>query len=86
MLDWFCCVALANLHQQYTRKLLLLTSIHFPGAQFVQHGVEFVTEHVLPLLTPLLTAQQLNVQQFAKYMLFVKDVLRYYCVVPCMCF
>ncbi|CAN1294955.1 SCY1-like protein 2 A [Linum perenne] len=33
-------------------------------------------QHVLPLLAPLLTAQQLNVQQFAKYMLFVKDVLR----------
>ncbi|GLU16279.1 hypothetical protein SLE2022_327180 [Rubroshorea leprosula] len=39
-------------------------------------GVEFVSEHVLPLLTPVLIAQQLNVQQFAKYMLFVKDVLR----------
>lgn len=43
----------------------------------VQYGVEFAAEHVLPLLMPLLTAQQLNVQQFAKYMLFVKDVLRY---------
>lgn len=42
-----------------------------------QHGAEFVAEHVLPLLTPLLTAPQLNVQQFAKYMLFVKDILRY---------
>lgn len=42
----------------------------------VQHGVEFVAEHVLPLLVPLLTAQQLNVQQFAKYMLFVKDMLQ----------
>ena len=41
-----------------------------------QYGIEFVAEHVLPLLMPLLTAQQLNVQQFAKYMLFVKDVLR----------
>ncbi|EXC32462.1 SCY1-like protein 2 [Morus notabilis] len=41
-----------------------------------QYGVEFTAEHVLPLLTPLLTAQQLNVQQFAKYMLFVKDILR----------
>lgn len=43
---------------------------------FVQYGVEFVAVHVLPLLIPLLITQQLNVQQFAKYMLFVKDVLR----------
>ncbi|RVW59241.1 SCY1-like protein 2 [Vitis vinifera] len=42
----------------------------------VQYGIEFAAEHVLPLLTPLLIAQQLNVQQFAKYMLFVKDILR----------
>ncbi|KAL5843230.1 hypothetical protein ACOSQ4_009188 [Xanthoceras sorbifolium] len=41
-----------------------------------KYGVDFVAEHVLPLLIPLLTAQQLNVQQFAKYMLFVKDILR----------
>ncbi|KAF7824946.1 SCY1-like protein 2 [Senna tora] len=39
-------------------------------------GVEFVAEHVLPMIMPLLTTQQLNVQQFAKYMLFVKDNLR----------
>ncbi|KAG2241815.1 hypothetical protein Bca52824_096341 [Brassica carinata] len=39
-------------------------------------AVEFTAEHVLPLIIPLLTAQQLNVQQFAKYMLFVKDILR----------
>ncbi|KAF2297115.1 hypothetical protein GH714_017562 [Hevea brasiliensis] len=32
------------------------------------YGVEFVAEHVLPLLFPLLTAPQLNVQQFAEYM------------------
>ena len=44
---------------------------------FLQYGVEFTAEHVLPLIIPLLTAQQLNVQQFAKYMLFVKDILRY---------
>lgn len=44
----------------------------------IQYGVEFAAEHILPLLTPLLTAQQLNVQQFAKYMLFVKDILRYH--------
>lgn len=37
-----------------------------------------MAEHVLPLLMPLLIAQQLNVQQFAKYMAFVKDILRYY--------
>jgi len=29
---------------------------------------------VVPLVFPLLTAQQLNVQQFAKYILFVKDI------------
>ncbi|KAL6997398.1 hypothetical protein U1Q18_007525 [Sarracenia purpurea var. burkii] len=43
---------------------------------FVQYGLEFSAEHVLPMLTPLLIAQELNVQQFAKYMLFVKDILR----------
>ncbi|KAJ4821320.1 kinase family with ARM repeat domain-containing protein [Rhynchospora pubera] len=41
-----------------------------------QYGVEFTAEHVVPLLFPLLIAQQLTVQQFAKYMLFIKDVLR----------
>ncbi|KAJ8444932.1 hypothetical protein Cgig2_029126 [Carnegiea gigantea] len=41
-----------------------------------QYGTEFAAEHVLPLLAPLLIAQQLNVQQFAKYMAFVKDILR----------
>ncbi|KAK8924028.1 hypothetical protein KSP39_PZI019145 [Platanthera zijinensis] len=40
------------------------------------YGLEFTAEHVLPLLFPLLLAQQLSVQQFAKYMLFVKDILR----------
>ncbi|VAH61725.1 unnamed protein product [Triticum turgidum subsp. durum] len=39
-----------------------------------QCGVEFAAEHVVPLVFPLLTAQQLNVQQFAKYILFVKDI------------
>ncbi|KAF2290566.1 hypothetical protein GH714_014440 [Hevea brasiliensis] len=43
---------------------------------FKLYGVEFVAEHVLPLLVLLLTFQQLNVPQFAKYMLFVKDILR----------
>ncbi|KAK8943832.1 hypothetical protein KSP40_PGU013203 [Platanthera guangdongensis] len=37
---------------------------------------EFTAEHVLPLLFPLLLAQQLSVQQFAQYMIFVKDILR----------
>ncbi|KAF7029808.1 hypothetical protein CFC21_041474 [Triticum aestivum] len=37
-------------------------------------GVEFAAEHVVPLVFPLLTAQHLNVQQFAKYILFVKDI------------
>ncbi|PKA53763.1 hypothetical protein AXF42_Ash020684 [Apostasia shenzhenica] len=41
-----------------------------------QYGLEFAVEHVLPLLFPLLTAQQLSIQQFAKYMLFIKDILR----------
>lgn len=42
-----------------------------------QFGIEFAAEHLLPLLCPLLAAQQLNLQQFAKYMHFVKEVLRY---------
>lgn len=52
---------------------------HFvlPLLCFIQFGIEFAAEHLLPLLSPLLTAQQLNVQQFAKYMLFFKDILRY---------
>ncbi|KAJ6433723.1 hypothetical protein OIU84_017426 [Salix udensis] len=54
----------------------LMCTLGVANSILKQHGVEFVTEHVLPLLTPLLTAQQLNVQQFAKFMLFVKDVLR----------
>ncbi|KAF5479369.1 hypothetical protein F2P56_000201 [Juglans regia] len=54
----------------------LMCTLGVANSVLKKHGVEFVAEHVLPLLTPLLTAQQLNVQQFAKYMLFVKDVLR----------
>ncbi|KAJ6877729.1 SCY1-like protein 2 [Populus alba x Populus x berolinensis] len=54
----------------------LMCTLGVANSILKQHGVEFVTEHVLPLLTPLLTAQQLNVQQFAKYMLFVKYILR----------
>ncbi|KAG2714043.1 hypothetical protein I3760_03G007700 [Carya illinoinensis] len=55
----------------------LMCTLGVANSVLKQHGVEFVAEHVLPLLTPLLTAQQLNVQQFAKYMLFVKDVLSF---------
>lgn len=54
----------------------LMCTLGVANAILKQHGVEFAADHVLPLLTPLLIAQQLNVQQFAKYMLFVKDVLR----------
>nr|CAB3474293.1 unnamed protein product [Digitaria exilis] len=36
---------------------------------FIQCGVEFAAEYVIPLIFPLLTAHPLNVQQFAKYML-----------------
>jgi hypothetical protein len=43
----------------------------------IQCGVEFAAEYVIPLVFPLLTAHQLNVQQFAKYILFVKDITRY---------
>ncbi|KAK2975625.1 hypothetical protein RJ640_021070 [Escallonia rubra] len=54
----------------------LMCTLGVANSMLKQHGVEFAAEHVLPLLMPLLIAQQLNVQQFAKYMLFVKDVLR----------
>ncbi|CAL9174362.1 unnamed protein product [Musa hybrid cultivar] len=54
----------------------LMCTLGVANSIYKQHGIEFATEHVLPLLFPLLTAQQLNVQQFAKYMLFVKDILR----------
>ncbi|KAI4331796.1 hypothetical protein L6164_016751 [Bauhinia variegata] len=54
----------------------LMCTLGVANSIFKQYGVEFVAEHVLPLLIPLLTSQQLNVQQFAKYMLFVKDMLR----------
>ncbi|RZC76754.1 hypothetical protein C5167_000932 [Papaver somniferum] len=45
---------------------------------FKQHGIEFVAEHVLPLLLPLLISQQSSVQQLANYMLFVKDIPRWF--------
>ncbi|KAL5989632.1 hypothetical protein ACLOJK_010525 [Asimina triloba] len=54
----------------------LMCTLGVANSILKQYGVEFTTEHVLPLLAPLLIAQQLNVQQFAKYMLFVKDILR----------
>ncbi|PNY15288.1 SCY1-like protein 2-like [Trifolium pratense] len=54
----------------------LMCTLGVANSIFKQYGVEFVAEHVLPLLVPLLTAQQLNVQQFAKYMLFVKNMLQ----------
>ncbi|KAI4388732.1 hypothetical protein MLD38_001037 [Melastoma candidum] len=54
----------------------LMCTLGVANSILKQYGIEFAAEHVLPLLAPLLTAQQLNVQQFAKYMLFVKDILR----------
>ncbi|KAJ4874854.1 ARM repeat superfamily protein [Raphanus sativus] len=54
----------------------LMCTLAIANAILKQYGVEFTAEHVLTLMMPLLTAQQLNVQQFAKYMLFVKDILR----------
>ncbi|CAN7130053.1 unnamed protein product [Brassica rapa subsp. narinosa] len=54
----------------------LMCTLAIANAILKQYGVEFTAEHVLTLIMPLLTAQQLNVQQFAKYMLFVKDILR----------
>ncbi|KAI3760709.1 hypothetical protein L1987_51108 [Smallanthus sonchifolius] len=54
----------------------LMCTLGVANSILKKHGVDFVVEHVLPLLVPLLLAQQLNVQQFAKYMSFVKTVLR----------
>ncbi|KVH98689.1 hypothetical protein Ccrd_023085 [Cynara cardunculus var. scolymus] len=54
----------------------LMCTLGVANSILKQHGVDFVVEHVLPLVIPLLLAQQLNVQQFAKYMSFVKSVLR----------
>ncbi|KAG6388921.1 hypothetical protein SASPL_150357 [Salvia splendens] len=54
----------------------LMCTLGVANSILKQYGVEFAAVHVLPLLIPLLTTQQLNVQQFAKYMLFIKDVLR----------
>ncbi|KAK9085650.1 hypothetical protein Sjap_026061 [Stephania japonica] len=54
----------------------LMCTLSVSNSILKQFGVEFVAENVLPLLSPLLLVPQLNVQQFAKYMLFVKDILR----------
>ncbi|KAK1325199.1 hypothetical protein QJS10_CPA01g02138 [Acorus calamus] len=54
----------------------LMCTLGVANSVYKQYGIEFAAEHVLPLLLPLLIAQQLSVQQFAKYMLFVKDILR----------
>ncbi|CAH9073024.1 unnamed protein product [Cuscuta epithymum] len=54
----------------------LMCTLGVANSILKQCGIEFATEHVLPLLVPLLISQQLNVQQFAKYMAFVKDILR----------
>ncbi|XP_022886294.1 SCY1-like protein 2 [Olea europaea var. sylvestris] len=54
----------------------LMCTLGVANSILKQYGIEFVAEHVLPIVTPLLITGQLNVQQFAKYMYFVKDVLR----------
>jgi hypothetical protein len=57
--------------------VIYLSNTQFTLLSLIQCGVEFAAEYVIPLIFPLLTAHQLNVQQFAKYMLFVKDITRY---------
>ncbi|MCO5572030.1 hypothetical protein L7F22_025781 [Adiantum nelumboides] len=54
----------------------LMCTLSVVDAVYKQYGAEFAVEHLLPLLSPLLVAQQLNLQQFAKYMLFIKEILR----------
>eukprot|EP01018_Ginkgo_biloba_P000863 Gb_28329 [translate_table: standard] len=54
----------------------LMCTLGVANAIYKQYGIEFSAVHLLPLLVPLLVAQQLNLQQFAKYMLFVKEILR----------
>ncbi|PHT34254.1 hypothetical protein CQW23_26054 [Capsicum baccatum] len=54
----------------------LMCTLGVANSILKKNGIEFVAEHVLPHLMPLLIAQQLNVQQFAKYMAFVKEILR----------
>ncbi|KAE8715328.1 white-brown-complex ABC transporter family [Hibiscus syriacus] len=53
----------------------LMCTLAVSNSIFKQYGVEFTAEHVLSLLIPLLTSQQLNIHQFSKYMHFVKDIL-----------
>ncbi|GAQ85294.1 Protein kinase family protein with ARM repeat domain [Klebsormidium nitens] len=40
------------------------------------NGVEYATEHLLPMLLPLTMATQLSTQQFAKFMRVIYDTLR----------
>ncbi|KAJ8526428.1 hypothetical protein K7X08_028905 [Anisodus acutangulus] len=54
----------------------LMCTLGIANSILKKNGIEFVAEHVLPLFMPLLIVQQLNVQQFAKYMAFVKEILR----------
>ncbi|CAA6672931.1 unnamed protein product [Spirodela intermedia] len=54
----------------------LMCTLGVANSILKQYGVDFAAEHLLPLLSPLLVAQQLNIQQFGKYMLFVRDILR----------
>ncbi|KAJ1284318.1 hypothetical protein BS78_03G195000 [Paspalum vaginatum] len=52
----------------------LMCTLGVANAIYKQCGVEFAAEYVIPIIFPLLIVHQLNVQQFAKYMLFVKDI------------
>ncbi|KAL2651313.1 hypothetical protein R1flu_019441 [Riccia fluitans] len=54
----------------------LMCTLGVASAIYKQFGIEYSAEHLLPLLCPLLVAQQLNLHQFAKYMHFVKEILR----------
>ena len=65
----------------FPSQFYLAVIINLTSLSFIQSGVEFAAEYVIPLIFPLLTAHQLNVQQFAKYMLFVKDITRYYLII-----
>ncbi|KAK4783642.1 hypothetical protein SAY86_008016 [Trapa natans] len=80
MLDKHACLDILQTIQRCTAvdhsAPTLMCTLGVANSMLKQYGVEFAAEHILPLLAPLLTAQQLNVQQFAKYMLFVKDILR----------
>ncbi|KAJ7546397.1 hypothetical protein O6H91_08G038400 [Diphasiastrum complanatum] len=54
----------------------LMCTLEVATSIYKQFGIEFSAEQLLPLLTPLLIAQQLNPEQFGKYMLFIKEILR----------